>query len=177
MLALVSGYCVPMTTPALGYYNPGNNTAVACATSNCYNCTAYSGVCNTCNTSFVMSGSSCGCAAGKYKTSASVCMACPKNCTACNDFTGVCNTCSSTYSLNLPTTGYCGCSSSVPAVVNGLCTTFLTCPAGQYNPGNNVCYACPDNCATCDAWTGTCNACKTTFSYTASVNSCTCTSA
>lgn len=176
MLALVNGYCLPMTTPALGYYNPGNNTAVLCPTPNCYNCTAYTGACNTCNTTFVASGGSCVCATGKYKTSGNVCLNCPQNCTACADFTGACSSCATSYTLNLPTTGYCACAASVPAVVNGACATFLACPAGQYNPGNNVCYACPTNCVTCDPWTGTCNACKSSFTFNAADNTCTCQS-
>ena len=134
MLALVGGYCVPMTTPAIGYYNPGNNTAVLCATPNCYTCSPYSGACNKCNATFTMSGvgggTSCNCPSATFKTSGGTCLNCPANCTACNDFTGVCNACVSSYTLNLPSAGYCGCASNVPAVVNNVCTAFLACPAG-----------------------------------------------
>jgi len=129
-MALVGGYCVPMTTPAIGYYNPGNNTAILCPAVNCYNCTPYTGACNKCNTTFTLSGASCGCLAGTFKTSGGACQNCPVNCTACSDFSGVCTTCTASFSMNLPTTGYCGCAASVPAVVNNVCTAFLTCPAG-----------------------------------------------
>ena len=134
MLALVGGYCVPMTTPAIGYYNPGNNTAVLCTTPNCYTCSPYSGACNKCIATFTMSGvgggTSCNCPSATFKTSGGTCLNCPANCTACNDFTGVCNACVTSYSLNLPSAGYCGCASNVPAVVNNVCTAFLVCPAG-----------------------------------------------
>ena len=107
----------------------------------------------------------CTCPVGQYSTSNATCAACPANCTACADNTGVCTTCKSSYTLNIPISGYCGCQASVPVVVNDACTALGTCLAGTYNKGDNRCYACPaQNCATCNVYTGKCNACKTTFS-------------
>ncbi len=56
----------------------------------------------------------------------------------------------------------CGCSSTT-AFSNGVCAKPITCPAGKYNPGNNICSACSVNCSACTQFTGACTKCKVTL--------------
>jgi len=139
-------------------------------------CNSYTGACNACKATFAYTAAIdyCGCTASQYMAASGSCVNCPANCTACSDTTGACTTCASSFSLNSPATGSCGCMASIQALVSGVCVALSSCPTGKYNPGNNVCTACATDCASCQAYTGTCSACKSTFINGTTPNTCVC---
>jgi len=138
--------------------NMAGSIHVACVApsdANCNTSTCGTGVCNTCNNGYFLTGSTC-----------TPCVALPANCSTGNCQTGVCSGCSDGYHL-VSTQCVPGCVSSPEHCSASTCGgTCTACADGYFvnNVGNcSACTAKPANCntATCDG--GVCTACATGF--------------
>ena len=105
----------------------------------------------------------CGCNENQFLGGDLNCRQCSPNCLTCQDGIGYCNTCAKGFFLNV-TDGTCGCNKATQYLINGKCAPIANCPAGQFNPGNNICQPCADsNATTCAINTGKTTSCQKTF--------------
>jgi hypothetical protein len=83
------------------------------------------------------------------------CAACDTLCSTCASFSGWCYNTTDPSLLIDSNTGKVYCPSNT-FLKNGKCVSWIKCPTGQYNDGENNCLACVSNCDVCTNVTGIC---------------------
>lgn len=136
-----------------GAEDAGGNCYIICDDIKCSQCLTTSSVCNTCKTTFLLSGGVCSCPSTSYYSSSDV---------ACHSCHGTCATCAGAASTQCST-----CIASQNREFNSG-TSSCDCKTAFYpSSSNNDCLACPSACVTCSS-SSTCLTCVTSKYLSAS---------